>query len=119
MPLDELELLPDLVGLGLPVDVLEIDQLADRRMNVDVVTSADAGKTESESLGQGASIGEAEVVRGLQRTLEELAGVHPRVLPSPPAQPPPTASPTCPGTLSSLARSTVMTRTTTRGAPPP
>ena len=30
-------------------------------------------------------------------------------------RPAPTASPTCPGTLSSLARSTVITRTTTRG----
>jgi hypothetical protein len=64
MPLDELEQLPDLVGLGLPVDVLEVDQLADRWMDVDVVASADAGKAESESLGQGASISEAEVVRG-------------------------------------------------------
>ena len=63
MPLDELEQRPDLVGLGLPMEVLESDQPGDSGMNVYVVASADAGEADPESLGQGASIGEAEVVR--------------------------------------------------------
>jgi hypothetical protein len=83
MPLDKLEQLPDLVRLGLPADLLEIDQLEDCRMDLDVVASGDSDEAEPESLGQCASVRETEVVRGLKRTLKQLPRIHSRILPFP------------------------------------
>jgi hypothetical protein len=76
MPFNELEQLPDLVGLGLAVNFLEIQELLDPRVHEDVMAPAYATEMEPEGLCQGASLGEPEIVRGRQRLPEELWGVH-------------------------------------------
>ena len=67
MPLHEPEQLPHLVGLGLSLDLLEIQQLRNRRVDVDVVASAGPGEPEPEGLRQAADFRESEVVWRLER----------------------------------------------------
>jgi len=76
MPLDELELLLDLVGLGLAVNFLEIEERWDSWVHEDVVASAHATEAEPERLCERTGLGEPEVVLGSQRLLQELSGVR-------------------------------------------
>ena len=47
MPFNELEQLPDLVGLGLAVNFLEIEELRDCRVHEDVVAPVHATEAET------------------------------------------------------------------------
>jgi len=76
MPLYELEQLLDLVKLRLAVNFLEIQELRDSWVHEDVVAPAYAAEAEPERLGERTGLGEPEIVRGRQRLLEKLSGVH-------------------------------------------
>jgi len=76
MPLNELEQLSDLVRLRLPVNFLEVQELRDTGVDEDVMASAHATESEPECFCERAGFGKAEVVRGRERPLEELAGIH-------------------------------------------
>ena len=80
MPLHEPEQRTHLLGLGLPLDLLEVQQLRNRRVDVDVVASTDPGETEPEGLRQAAGFREREIVRRLERLQEQLSRVHPTIL---------------------------------------
>ena len=64
MALDELKQLPDLVWLGLPVHVLQVQQLRHGGVDEDVVASADPGESEPERLGEG----------GMPRQIRSVSG---------------------------------------------
>ena len=63
MTLDESKQLANLVRLGFSLDFLEVQQLGDIGVNEDVMTPADARKTESKGLGKRHGFGKSYVLR--------------------------------------------------------
>ena len=70
MPFDKLEQLPDLVGLGLSVYLLEVQELRNAWVNEDVMAAADAADSKAERFSESAGICESKVVGGGERLLK-------------------------------------------------
>jgi hypothetical protein len=68
--LNEPEELLDLIRLGFPVDVLEIDQFRDISMDVDMMTAADAGESKAEGFRAGRGLCKADILGTGQESLE-------------------------------------------------
>jgi hypothetical protein len=68
--LNEPEELLDLVRLGFPVDVLEIDQFGDISMDVNMMTAADPGESKAESFRAGHGFCKADIFGTGQEPLE-------------------------------------------------
>lgn len=50
-----------MIRLGLPVDVLEIDQFGDISMGIDMMTAADPGETKAEGFRAGHGFCKADI----------------------------------------------------------
>jgi hypothetical protein len=59
--LNEPEELLNLVGLGLSVHVLQIDQFRDISMDVDMMTAADPGESKAKGFRAGRCFGKADI----------------------------------------------------------
>jgi hypothetical protein len=51
----------DLIRLGLPVDILQIDQFCDIGMDVDMMTAVDTGEPKSKGFGTGYGFGKTNI----------------------------------------------------------
>ncbi len=69
--------MPDLVGLGLAGDVLEIQQLGHVSVDVDVMASSNSRERETDRFGEPLQIGEPDVLHGAgSDASEEFPRVH-------------------------------------------
>jgi len=70
---NEPEELLDLIGLGLPMDILQIDLFWDISMDINVMTAMDTGEPKSESFGACDGFGKTDIFGAGQQFLEEPA----------------------------------------------
>jgi hypothetical protein len=78
MPLHKMKQLPDLIRLGLPTNFLKVHEFGDRGVDEDVMAASYAREMKAERLGEGAGLGETEVMRCVQSTLKKLSRIHER-----------------------------------------
>src|SRR5437773_623094 len=81
MPLDEPKQLPDLIGLCLTTNLLQVHEFRDADVHEDVMAAPDAREPEAEGFCERAGLGETEGARRSESPLQELSRVHGSIVP--------------------------------------
>ena len=68
---NESEELLELIGLGLPIDILQIDSFWDVGMDINVMTAMDTGEPKPEGFGACDGFGKTDIFGAGQQLLEE------------------------------------------------
>jgi len=73
MPFNQIHELSDLIWLGLPIDILQVDQFPYLRMSEDVVAAAYARESKSKSFREQANVTERDIFGACQNFCQDLS----------------------------------------------